>query len=80
MAVSSVSSGGNASASTAAKTQVRAQQSERDQDAQKAQKAENDRTRAEREAAQNNRIQAEKNKPSVNTSGHTVGQRVNTTA
>lgn len=79
MAVDSISSSSSASASSsaAAQSQLRAQQSEQDQ---RAQKAGNDQVRAEREATQRAQTEAEQNKPSVNTSGQTVGSRVNTTA
>ncbi len=76
MAIEAVSSNGNAAAST----QVRARQPEQDQQAQQAQKAQSERAQAERKAAESARAEAEKNKPTVNTSGQTVGQRVNTSA
>jgi hypothetical protein len=77
MAVEAVSSSGNAAASA----QVRARQPEQNDQPQSARKAESDRAQAEREAAERARAEAEKNnKPSVNTSGQTVGQRVNTSA
>ena len=76
MEVGSVSSGANAAAST----QVRARPPEQEQPSQEVQKASNERAQAEASAAESARSEAEKNRPSVNTSGQTVGHRVNTTA
>lgn len=77
MAVDSVSSSTNAAFSPAAKSQLRTQPSEQDQ---QAQKAASDRARAEQEAAQSAQVEAAKSKPTVNANGQTVGSRVNTTA
>lgn len=76
MAVEAVSSSGNAAAST----QVRARPPEQDQQSQEAQKLASDRAQAERVAAESARTEAERTRPSVNTSGQIVGQRINTTA
>jgi hypothetical protein len=83
MAVDSISSSASASSaasSAAAQSQQRSQQTQQSAQDQQTQKASNDQARTEREAAQRARVEAEQNQPSVNTSGQTVGSRVNTTA
>jgi hypothetical protein len=79
MEVDAVSS----SSSAATTSQVRArppEQNQQSQQSQEAQKAASDRAQAERAAAESSRAETERNRPSVNTSGQTVGQRINITA
>lgn len=77
MAIEAVSSGGNVAASA----QARVRPPEQDQQqSQEAQKAATERAQAERTAAESARSEAESNRPSVNTSGQVVGQRINITA
>jgi hypothetical protein len=76
MEVNAVSS----SSSSAVTSQVRARPPEQNQQSQEAQKAASDRAQSERAAAESSRAETERNRPSVNTSGQTVGQRINITA
>jgi hypothetical protein len=75
MEVSSASSNTNVAAGAAAKKQLTAQKPDANQQAQKAAS-----DRAREATAQSTKAVVEKNKPSVNTSGQTVGSRINTTA
>lgn len=77
MSVDSVSSSGNAAASSAARSQVRLQQPEQEQSAQK---VASERARAEREVAKSAPVEAEKPRPTINTSGQAVGSRIDTSA
>jgi chemotaxis protein histidine kinase CheA len=78
MAVDAVSSSVSLAANAAASAQLRARTPAEEQ--QSAQKVDNSRVQAQRGAAASARVEAERIQPTVNTSGQTVGTRVNTTA
>ena len=82
MEVDAVSSSNSAAASVPvrARPPEQNQQSQQSQQSQEAQKVASDRAQAERAAAEASRAETERNRPSVNTSGQTVGQRINITA
>lgn len=78
MSVDQVASSQSAAA---ASPPVRARQPEPAQQAQEVQKSgSGNRENAERKTEESARANAEQNRPSVNTSGQTVGQKVNTMA
>ena len=86
MEVGSVSSSVNAAANTPVRPAgqdqqtLQAQQARQTKLTQNAQTAQTTQAVTGNESADRARLAAEKNRPSVNTSGQTVGQRINVTA